>query len=167
MTDEASFFRWRRLHRGSSWLLAILALMHSALTFRRGVGWVHRVAGVDVDEDRRGLRQAQSLDGGKGGVAGHEDLVARLHAERAKGEPQARGRRTGEDRVPDARVAGEFRLEGAALGSEDVLTRVDDGQDGVLDLLVDGGPGQRDRARWSRRHAPGEVGAKRWYCPRK
>lgn len=39
MTDEATFLHWRRLHRGSSWLLAILALVHSALTFRRGVGW--------------------------------------------------------------------------------------------------------------------------------
>jgi hypothetical protein len=43
MTDEAAFeatfFRWRRLHRGSSWLLAVLALIHSALTFRLGVGW--------------------------------------------------------------------------------------------------------------------------------
>jgi hypothetical protein len=39
MNDEATFFRWRRLHRGSSWLLAVLALVHSALTFRLGVGW--------------------------------------------------------------------------------------------------------------------------------
>lgn len=39
MTDEVTFLRWRRLHRGSSWLLAIVALGHSALTFRLGVGW--------------------------------------------------------------------------------------------------------------------------------
>ena len=43
MTDEAAvevaFLRWRRLHRGASWLLAVLALIHSALTVRLGVGW--------------------------------------------------------------------------------------------------------------------------------
>ena len=43
MTDEAAvevaFLRWRRLHRGASWLLAVLALIHSALTFRLGIGW--------------------------------------------------------------------------------------------------------------------------------
>lgn len=39
MTDEAPFLRWRRLHRGSSRLLAVLALLHAGLTFRLGLGW--------------------------------------------------------------------------------------------------------------------------------
>ena len=41
-------------------------------------------------------------------------------------------------------VDGELVLEGAALGTENVLAGVDGLEDRPLDLVVDGGAGERD-----------------------
>ena len=149
--------------------LAIEVHGHDADRARRGLGGgvrgIERVVRIRIDEDRRGLREADRLDRRKRGVRGHEDLVARLHAERAQRQPQPRGGRVGEDAVPGAHVAGQLGLELTALGTEDVLARVDGGDRGLLDLVVHDGPGQGNLRHC---HAPGlGSGTSRSYRPLK
>ena len=110
----------------------------------RGVLQVDGVGVVDVDEDRDGAGEADGLDGRKGGVRGDQHLVARLHAEGLERHPEGGRRARRQHGVLGAVVAGEFLLEGAALGTQDVLARVDGGQDRGLDLVIDGWAGQRN-----------------------
>ena len=148
--------------------LAVQVHGHDADRARRrlaaGVDGVQRVAVVDVDEDGRGVGEADGLDGRERGVRGHEDLVAGLHAERAQREPQRRRGRIRQHAVTHAHVASQLRLERLALGTQNVLARVDGGQHRLLELVVDRWARQRDRT-----HDLPAAGAeaRRPYFPRK
>ena len=109
-----------------------------------GVTHVHGIGVVHVHEHRRGAGEADRLHGGKRGVRGDQDLVARSRAEGLRQHPDRRRRARGQDRVLGAVVRGELILERAALGTQDVLAGVDGLEHGPLDLVVDGGAGERD-----------------------
>jgi hypothetical protein len=120
----------------------------------RGVPHVDRVGIVHVHEDRHRAREADRLHGGEGGVGRHEHLVVGLDPERLQRHPERGGRAAREHRVLAARVAGELLLERARLRPEDVLPRVDGGQDRGLDLVVDRRARERDGHDCSREYLP-------------
>ena len=129
-----------------------------------GVVGVDRVELVGVDEDRDRLGEADGLDRRKRGVRRHQDLVAGFHPQPAQREPQPGRRRVAQDAVPGADVARQLGLELAALRPEDVLSRVDGGQHGLLDLVVDRRSGQGNLRHV---HAPGLGSESRSYLPLK
>jgi hypothetical protein len=139
----------QRLDAGEIRGLPVEVHGHEAHRARRdpggGVPNVHGVAVVDVDEDRRGAGEADRLDGGERRVRGHEHLVARSRPERLHQHPDRRRRARGQDGVLGAVVRRELVLERAAFGTQDVLAGIDRLQHGPLDLVVDGGTGERNR----------------------
>jgi hypothetical protein len=111
----------------------------------RGVVEIHGVRVVGVDEDGHGARKANGLDRGEGGVRRDQHLVVGFDAKGLERHPErGRGARR-EHRVLGAVVARELGLEGLALRAENVLARVDRGEHGGLDLIVNGRAGQLDR----------------------
>ena len=136
----------QRLHGVEVGGLPVEVHGHDADRARRrlggGIGGIERVVAVAVDEHRRGLGKADRLDRRERGVRRHQDLVAGLHAQRAKRQPQPGRGRVAEDAVLGPRVAGQLGLELTALGAEDVLARLDGRDGGLLDLVVHRRTGQ-------------------------
>src|SRR5262249_52865071 len=113
--------------------------------FRRRVLQVDCVAVIDVDENGLGAREADRLDGRECRVRWHQHLVARLDAEGLQRHPERGRGAAGEDGVFAAEIAGEFPLEASALGTENVLTRVDGCEHRSFDFVIDGWARQRYR----------------------
>ena len=113
---------------------------------RPRIDGVDRVELVHVDEHGPRPGEADRLNRWERRMGRHQDLVARLHPERAKCQPERGGRRAGQHGVFDVRGARQLGLELAALRTQDVLARVDGGEHCPLELVVDRRAGQRNGA---------------------
>ena len=92
---------------------------------------------VGIDEDGLAPSNPDGLSGGEEGVGGGDDFVARLDAQREKGQPESVGAGVQPDGMLHSKVLGEFLFETSEGGAHDIGLAFHDSVKGVVDFFLD------------------------------